>query len=92
MDQARADRVQQAVKMMLQECDGQPYDVRLRFGMLISTLRGHKLTPESFKNQPNGTVGRCEVCEQVVKVMIDGTSVEGRAAENDCPAAEWLRY
>ena len=92
MDLARAGRVHEAVKMMLKECDGQPFDVRLRFGMLIPTLRGHKLTPASFKDGTAGTVGQCENCSQVVKVMAEGTTVEGRAVESDCPSAEWMRY
>jgi hypothetical protein len=91
MDLERAERVAEAAKMMLDECQGEPFEVRKRFAMLVPVIRGHKFTPESFSETPTGAVGRCNVCEQLVKVMYDGKGISGLAIENDCPAAEWRR-
>jgi hypothetical protein len=90
-DLARASRVADAVAMMTSEFKGQPYAVRLRFGMMIPILRGHKVTAEGMKESAAGSFNQCEVCGQVVKVPREGDGIEGRATENDCPAAEWRR-
>jgi hypothetical protein len=88
-DDERASRIAQATKMMLQECEGQSFEVRRRFGMLLPILRGHKMTIAGLIEKPEGTTGHCEICGQVVKVPREGTSVVGNAVENDCTAAEW---
>jgi hypothetical protein len=88
-DPKAAARAEIAVKMMLAECEGQPYDVRRRFLVVIPVLRGHKMSAAGIRDVDYGTIGQCDICEQVVKVRVDGTSVEGRAVENDCPAAVW---
>lgn len=75
--------------MMHSECEGLDFDARHRFAVLIPTLRGHKIVVANMTEQPWGFIGQCEHCEQVVKVRRDGTNVEGRAVENDCPSAEW---
>ncbi len=90
-DPVRANRIATATRELLKECEGQPYDVRFRFAVLIPTLRGHKVLLVNFKHDPWGSTGACENCGQAVKVTHEGTSVEGRAVENDCPAAEWRR-
>lgn len=90
-DEERAARIATAAKMMLQECDGEPYEVRKRFGLMVPILRGHKMTMAGLKEDETGTFNQCEVCEQVVRVLVDGTTLEGRAIENDCTAAEWRR-
>jgi hypothetical protein len=88
-DAQRASRIAEATKMMLKECDGQSFEVRRRFGMLLPILRGHKMTIAGLVERPEGTIGQCEICGQVVKVPREGTSVVGNAVENDCTAAEW---
>jgi hypothetical protein len=90
-DSTQATRIETATKMMLAECEGESYEIRRRFGILIPTLRGHKIAVTNLVDQPTGSVGQCEICGQVVKVPREGKSIEGRAVENDCPAAVWKR-
>ncbi len=77
--------------MLLADCEGKPYEFRRRYAMLIPILRGHKMSMETMREMPTGAVGQCEVCDQIVKADRDGSTVTGRAVENDCPAAEWKR-
>jgi len=90
-DLERASRIETATKMMLGECKGESYEIRRRFAILIPTLRGHTIKVADLEEHPFGTMGACEVCGQVVKVLREGTGIEGRAIENDCTAAEWRR-
>ncbi len=75
--------------MMLTECEGEDFEVRRRFAVMILILRGHKITPTDLNEQPYGLVGQCQICDQIVRVARAGTGIQGRAVENDCPAAEW---
>jgi len=90
-DSKREAHVAKAVQTMVAECEGSDFDVRTKFAVLLPTLRGHKVLFANMTEQPWGIQGQCEVCGQVVKVRRGGTNVEGRAVENDCPAAEWKR-
>lgn len=90
-DVARAERVAHAVKMMQSEAEGTDFEVRHRFAVMIPTLRGHKIILANMAVTSDLITGSCETCGQSVKVKREGTNVEGRAIENDCPAAEWRR-
>jgi len=91
MDQERAERVATAAQMALEECQGEPFEVRKRFAMLIPVIRGHKFSAESFRDTPAGATGQCDVCGQTVKVPLGGVTIIGNAVANDCPSAEWRR-
>jgi hypothetical protein len=87
----RAALVDTAVKLILGKTDGQPYEVRKRATLIIGAARGHKFKLDDAKEDDRGFSVPCANCGQIVKALVDGTGVEGRAVENDCPTAAWRR-
>lgn len=87
----RAALVDTAVKLVLGKTDGQPYEVRKRATLIIGAARGHKFALEDAREDVVGFIVPCSNCGQIVKALKDGTGVEGRAVENDCPTASWRR-
>ena len=79
------------IQLVLGKTEGQPYEIRKQATLIVGAVRGHKFKLEDAQDKPTEFLVPCSNCGQVVKTRLEGTNVEGRAIENDCPAATWKR-
>ena len=85
----RAEMVETAIKIFVAQTEGQPYEVRKRATVVMGAVRGHKFNPSDMTETETGMSIPCKNCGQIVKALVEGTNVVGRAVENDCPSAPW---
>jgi hypothetical protein len=85
----RAEMVETAIKIFVAQTEGQPYIVRKQATVVMGAIRGHKFDPADMQETPEHVLIACRNCGQVVKALVNGTNVVGRAVENDCPSAPW---
>jgi hypothetical protein len=87
----RAVLVAMGIQLILGKTEGQPYEVRKQATLIVGAMRGHKFKLEDAQDKGTEFFVPCSNCGQIVKATQAGTNIEGRAVENDCPAASWKR-
>ena len=85
----RAALVAKGIQLILGKTEGQPYEIRKQATLVVGAVRGHKFKLEDAQDKGDVFIASCSNCGQTVKALLTGTNVEGRAIENDCPAATW---
>lgn len=83
----RKANVQAVVRHAIADLRGADFQSRRRGVMYIPAFLGHRIGPDSLRDQPYGVVGQCEYCGQIAKAPRSGDGIEGRAVESLCPAA-----